>query len=334
MEMAGFQKEKETVLAYFAALEDANAEACASVESRFAGPDYHWRGYYPFGEAHDPITVGETFWKSLKHSLTRLQRRQDIFFAGKNILDDQGGIWVASMGHLMGLFDRAWLGIEPTQKMVMLRYCAFHKVVDGKLADVFMYFDIPHLMRQAGQGPFPTQTAAHFVQPGPITHGGLLMGPQPEHEGRETLDVIHKMIADLGQWKSGLSLEKELASTWHDDLIWWGPEGIGASYTIDRYAKQHSGPFRAAFSDRSTTTHKCRMAEGEYGGFVGWPNFTAHLTQPFMGMEPTGKLSEFRVIDLYRRDGDKLAENWVFIDLLHFWKQQGFDFLPMRVPTQ
>jgi hypothetical protein len=34
-----------------------------------------------------------------------------------------------------------------------------------------------------------------------------------------------------------------------------------------------------------------------------------------------------RVIDIYRRDGDKLAENWVFIDLLHFWKQQGVDIL-------
>ena len=33
------------------------------------------------------------------------------------------------------------------------------------------------------------------------------------------------------------------------------------------------------------------------------------------------------VVDIFRRDGDKLAENWVFIDLLHFWKQQGLDIL-------
>ena len=30
-------------------------------------------------------------------------------------------------------------------------------------------------------------------------------------------------------------------------MIWWGPAGIGATYTIERYAKQHAGPFRAAF---------------------------------------------------------------------------------------
>ncbi|MDB2530575.1 ester cyclase, partial [Paracoccaceae bacterium] len=36
---------------------------------------------------------------------------------------------------------------------------------------------------------------------------------------------------------------------------------------------------------------------------------------------------DMRVIDMYRREGDKLAENWIFIDLLHFWKMQGVDIL-------
>ncbi len=69
------------------------------------------------------------------------------------------------------------------------------------------------------------------------------------------------------------------------------------------------------------------LRSGHYGGFFGWPNFTARLTGPFMGREPTGEVSEFRVIDIYRRRGDKLAENWIFIDLLHFWKLLGVDYL-------
>ena len=85
--------------------------------------------------------------------------------------------------------------------------------------------------------------------------------------------------------------------------------------------------FRAAFSERSKTAHICRMAEGHFGGFFGWPNFTATLSGPFMSRPPTGKRSEFRVIDIYRREGSKLVENWVFIDLLHFWRAQGVDIL-------
>jgi hypothetical protein len=34
-----------------------------------------------------------------------------------------------------------------------------------------------------------------------------------------------------------------------------------------------------------------------------------------------------RVVDIYRREGDKLAENWVFIDLLHYLFEQGLDVL-------
>jgi hypothetical protein len=46
-----------------------------------------------------------------------------------------------------------------------------------------------------------------------------------------------------------------------------------------------------------------------------------------MGLPASGKSGDMRVIDMYRRDGDKLTENWIFIDFLHFWKQQGIDIL-------
>ena len=42
---------------------------------------------------------------------------------------------------------------------------------------------------------------------------------------------------------------------------------------------------------------------------------------------PAGAPAEMRVVDLYRRDGDKLAENWIFIDILHFLAMQGNDVL-------
>ena len=53
-----------------------------------------------------------------------------------------------------------------------------------------------------------------------------------------------------------------------------------------------------------------------------------------MGMPASDTPGDMRVIDMYRRDGDKLTENWIFIDLLHFWKMQGVDILERmtRVP--
>lgn len=325
--MDSFQAEKELVRDYHSALDTADVSELVDVIDSHTTSDYRWRGYHPFNELRGAAAVATQFWRPLRRSLTSLQRRQDVFFAGHNEMDSFESVWVVSMGHLTGLFDTPWLGIAATGKMAFLRYCEFNRVEDGKIAETALYFDIPHLAAQAGLTLFPEQTAAHLVQPGPMTHDGLLFDAQPPEIGEKTLATINAMISDLGQWDSKLTLEQELRQTWVEDMIWWGPEGIGATYTIPRYAQQHSGPFRAAFSDRTKTTHIARLAEGHYGGFFGWPNFQATLSGAFMGRAATGMRSEFRVIDIYRRAGYKLAENWVFIDLLHFWKQQGIDIL-------
>ena len=46
-----------------------------------------------------------------------------------------------------------------------------------------------------------------------------------------------------------------------------------------------------------------------------------------MGVPGNETRADMRVVDIYRRQGDKLVENWVFIDMLHFLKMQGVDIL-------
>lgn len=324
--VTGFQSEKRLVREYYTALEDARLDTVTGVLDRFLSSDHRWRGYHPFYELSGIDAVSETFWVPLIQALAPLQRRVDIFFAGDNALD-AGGRWVVSMGHLMGLFDRPWLGIRPTGKLQFLRYAEFMRVENGKITETAFYIDIPHFMTQAGCDPFPHQTGTTLVQPGPQTHDGLLFDDADRAEGAKTLARIESMAKNLGTWQSPLPIEEELRLDWAEDMIWWGPHGIGATYTIDRYIKQHAGVFRASFTNRSSTGHVARLAEGHFGGFFGWPNFSAEPTGGFMGMPATGKTAEFRVIDIYRRAGDKLVENWVFIDLLHLWKQFDVDIL-------
>ena len=325
--MSGYQSEKRLIIDYYKALDSAPSTRITHVLESFTSSNYIWRGFHPFGLQTDINQISEIFWKPFKQALTSMQRREDVFFAGTNFIDNNSSIWVCSMGHLIGLFDFPWLGIKPTKKLTMLRYAEFHKVENGKISETAFYFDIPHLMIQAGYSPFSDQKAAHIIQPGPAPHDALLFSDAAVSESKKTMDAINFMIEDLGQWDSGLPLVEELARSWHDDMIWWGPAGIGSTYTIERYAKQHSGPFRAAFSDRTGTGHIARISEGNYGGFFGWPNFTAKPTGGYLDLPPSNQIGEFRVIDIYRREGDKLKENWVFIDLLYFFKQQGIDIL-------
>ncbi len=325
--MSDLQSAKALVRACHAALDRAAPDAAADTLARFTSPEYLWRGFHPFDEQTGPAAVAQLFWQPLKTALTRMQRRADVFMAGVNQNDPAGSVWVVQMGHLMGLFDAPWLGIRPTGKLTLLRFCEFNRVEGDRIVETAMFFDIPHLMIQAGQNPFPPQTGAHLVQPGPMTHDALMYGPQDAAEGTATLAAINHMMTAMENWKSGLTLDQELALSWHDDMLWWGPAGIGATYTIERYAKQHSGPFRAAFADRTFNGHICKMAEGHFGGFFGWPNLTLTHRGGFMGLPGSDTPADMRVIDIYRRCGDKLAENWIFIDILHWMKMQGTDVL-------
>ena len=321
---------KAVVLAHHAALAQAEPSCCFTTLSQHFLPDTLWRGMHPFHEQRGPQAVADAFWSPFLAAMSRVQRRQDIFFAGHNHLDEGGGTWVASMGHLMGLFDAPFLGIQPTRKITMLRYAEFSKVEGDRIVEQALFLDLLHLMAQAGQYPLPGMTGAQLVQPGPMTHDGLLFNNQDPSVGQATLDRIHAMMDAITQANASdtpLPPEVELARDWHDDMIWWGPTGIGATYTIDRYIEQHQRPFRTQLGARTFNGHICRMAEGNYGGFFGWPNLTMECTGPYLGLPPSGKKADMRVVDIYRRDGDKLAENWVFIDILHFLHMQGLDVL-------
>lgn len=342
--MTDFQAEKGLVRRMHDALGRAaaageGAEAIAGALAPFVAADWRWRGMHPFHERRGAEAVAESFWAPLGRAFTRLQRRPDIFMAGRNEIDGFRSVWVASMGHLMGLFDRPWLGIRPTGRIAMLRFAEFHKVEGGRVTESALFCDIPAVMVQAGQNPFPPQTGAHLVQPGPMTHEGLMWGPQDPEAGTATLAAIDRMLADMG--RRGRSSEPdpdyaaELARTWHEDMVWWGPAGIGATFTIPRYIAQHAGPFGRALDDGYRFNgHLCRLAEGTFGGFFGWANLTVRNSGGYLGMTAGPGPADMRVVDIYRRDGEKLAENWIFIDLLHWLDMQGLDVLDRMASLQ
>jgi hypothetical protein len=230
------------------------------------------------------------------------------------------------MGHLMGLFDEDWLGIPPTRKMGFLRYVEFNRITGGKISESALFCDIIGVMQQAGQNPLPPQTGAAILTPGPRTHDGLLFDKQDPTESKKTHDLIDRMVNDLTSADLH-SDQEELAQTWHDDMIWYGPAGIGATYTLERYEEQHQGPFGEGLDDIVFHGHIASISEGTYGGFFGWSNLTMTPSGGFMGLPACDRQVEMRVVDIYRREGDKLAENWVFIDLLHFLSMQGLDVL-------
>lgn len=324
------QAAKRTVRTLHEVFDAASNEDLAGVLAAHTSEDYLWRGMHPFHEQHSAQAVAEIFWLPLRMSLTFMQRREDVFMAGRNDVDGGQTVWVASMGHMMGLFDHDWLGIPANNKMVFLRYAEFDRVENNKIVESAFFCDVISVMQQVGHYPLPPQTGAACLYPGPRTHDGILLDAQLPEESELTRVLLNRMIADLSDLNKSANDDcppELLAKTWHDDMIWYGPTGIGATYTIPRYQEQHQYPFRQHLKDKVFNGHIARFAEGNYAGFFGWPNLTNTPTGGFLGLPGNDVRADMRVVDIYRRDGDKLAENWVFIDLLHYLSMQGLDVL-------
>lgn len=324
--MPDFQANKQVVLDYYTARDTAGPATISAAINQYVSNDYHWYGVHPFGEQDGAEAVASAFWQPLLEAWSPVQRRQDIFFAGQ--VEEDGSEWVCSMGQLLGLFDKPWLGIPPTGKMVFLRYAEFNCVQDGSITRTGFFCDILSVMRQAGVYPLPPQTGASFIYPGPSTNDGELFDAQSASETTKTMALVNAMIdslTNLNKQEDQMPPPEFLAEHWTDDMIWYGPEGIGASYTIPRYQLQHQYPFRTNLKDKVFNGHIARFAEGNYAGFFGWPNLTNTPTGGFLGLPGNNVRADMRVVDIYRREGDKLAENWVLIDLPYWLSQQGLD---------
>ena len=324
--MSKYQQTKALVRAYFEAVEAATPQTVAGVLRDFTSEDYLWRGVYPFREQQGSQATADVFWSPLMTSLSRMQRRQDIFIGGTNEIS--GEQWVMSMGHFMGLFDADWMGVRATRKMINLRYAEFNCVENGKITKTGLFIDIIGMMQQAGVNPLPPQTGASFVYPGPRNHDGLLFDDAPEEEGVATLALVNQMVADLSALNDSGAMgcpPEVLEQSWSKDMIWYGPGGIGATYTIPRYQEQHQLPFRNNLKDKKFNGHACRFAEGNFACFFGWPNLSNTPIGGFLGL-PGGEIrADMQVVDVYYRDGNKLSENWVLIDIPYWLKQQGLD---------
>mgnify|MGYP000277160164 CR=1 FL=1 len=330
--MGRFTQQKTVVRSYFAALESAAPQHTADVISRYLTDTHQWWGVYPFRDLKGKDEVAGQFWVPLKNSLTAMQRREDIFIAGYNELSssDEQEVWVMSMGHFMGLFDREWLGIRPTGKMVSLRYAEFSCVEGEKITKTGLFVDVIGLMQQAGCYPLPPSTGVYFTYPGPRNHDGLLLADAPEEEGEITRELVNRMVQDLSDLNDSGAMgcpPEVLEHSWSKNMIWYGPAGIGATYTIPRYQRQHQLPFRENLTDKKFHGHECRLAEGRFAAFFGWPNLSNSPLGGFLGLPGGAKHAEMQVVDVYCREDDKLSENWVLIDIPYWLKQQGLDLL-------
>ncbi len=284
--------------------------------------DTSWHGPHPLNDLAGVEQVISTFWRPLTHALPDIERRDDIFFGG--VFKSQQ--WLCATGHFTGTFTHDWLGIPATRKTLNIRFGEFLRLEQRKVVETYIILDILDVMRQAGCWPIAPSLGAIDRVPGPVTHDGLVFAPQPEAETQLSLKLVEAMAAGLLEYDGKTLRSMGMTRFWHPKMMWYGPAGIGTARGLKGFEDHHQIPFLKAFPDRVGGNHKARFAEGTFVGSTGWPSVNAtHSGSGFLGLPATGKRIGMRVMDFWRREGDLLRENWVFIDLIELLLQMGVD---------
>ncbi len=323
--MSETQNAKSLIRAFVGDLDAAApGEETRVVFRQFSADGLAYRGVHPFNVLTGSDSVADLVWSPLKAAMPILQRRKDIYLGGHNSLPGRSGLWVVEMGNLLGDFTQDWLSMPATGKATYLPYVSFYRIENDRIVEMVEFLDLLAAMTQAGLNPWlQDQSGGFLMSPGPRTHDGLLDGPQDAAATEKTFALTHEMLADLA--KSYTSPADHIKRYWHEEMNWFGPAGIGASLGFAGYRRGHTEPFEHKLDIVDILPEEVTAAEGNFSAVMWWPCLRMRNTGDYMGVPANDAVAEMRVVDVYRREGDKLAENWIFIDMLHFLKNQGVD---------
>jgi predicted ester cyclase len=116
---------------------------------RFFNETFRWMG-----------NAGCGYKKGLTEFQENWQKPFQEAFSDKVCIDEARitqGQWCAAFGRQEAVHTGTFMGIEPTNQRVEIRYMDFWKVENGKITDNWVMVDFPYVMQQLGSDPFNGQ---------------------------------------------------------------------------------------------------------------------------------------------------------------------------------
>jgi predicted ester cyclase len=327
------QKNKSLIWDFWQRMNYATLDNMEKIVRNRMHEDISWFGPQPINDLKGVKAVIDGYWKPLYRSFSDLKRKCDVFLGSECC----GEYWVSACGYFTGTFSQDWLGIPATGEKTNIHFGQHYRLEDGMIVENYLILDVISVMRQAGFHVLPPARGAEggkFLPP--ATGDGVLLTEQDPLETRKTRQLVTAMLAGMFRFDGKNLGTMEMEHYWHPNMHWYGPTGIGSCYSLGEFEDFHQRPWLEAFPDRGMTTPpgKARMigidnneilAEGNYAALGIWDVVFSHNRGQFRGIPATGKLMTIRDFDWYRRDGNRLAQNWVPIDLIDIFLQMDVD---------
>lgn len=300
--------------------------------SKYFTNDCAFEATAPFEPMRGVEEFNNSFLHPLFHSFVHAEFCPYILIGGEY----EGRECVSMTGNIIGTFENEWLHMKPTHQPTWLRFTTHFILEDQKIAHAWFVLDTLDIMRQAGYHFFPNR-GVEWVPPAPMTADGILDYDSDDRESQKSIDLTNAMLDGLLSYdrKSLDSMGQE--RFWDvENMMWYGPSGIGTTKGLKGFQQNHQIPFLKAFPDRTVTQKTadridfCQLGDGNYSYDFGFPSMSAsHTGDGWIGLSATGKQITMRVLDFWRREGDRLKENWVMIDMVDIFMQLGVDVLEL-----
>lgn len=326
------QTNKKIVWNFWQALEDAPLNKAEEVARSALNAEVIWHGPDPINRLDGVAAFVSDFWLPLRHSFPDLKRTTHVFCAGQSNgridgdSSQDGRMWVSGTGYLTGTCTHNYLNIPTAGKEVNIRWGEFCCVEAGKIVEIYFLLDLVDLMQQAGFDVLPPSRGQDSIYPPPQANDGILLDAQDEAESAYSLDHIRRFIFDgLNAYDQSELKSMGMADFFHHDVQWYGPGGIGACLSLKEFEDLHQQPWLIAYPDRQVQNLDALIAEGAYSGAPGWAGVKATHTGPYLDVAATGNAIEFNGLDWWKREGELYVENWVFVDMIHLFRQFGVD---------
>ena len=312
----------------FARAQSVPGDPRDAVTALFA-PEASIRVVHPFNDVDGPegyIRVLAELAASFEH----LHRRDDILMGGRF----EGQDWVSTHGNYVGHFAADWLGIAATGRLEYLRFGEFFRFDGARVVEAVFFLDIAQLMIAAGQWPIaesPGRDRGYtgFI-PGPATQDGILLGKSDPARTQASYECVTAMLRKLA------TPDEAWRPYWSEAMMWYGPAAFGSFVGLENFAG-FQVPFEQAFerwsggaAGNGVTSHFARFADGDYICSGGWPSLMCVRRDDFLGQPSRGETLLMRVCDWWRREGELLVENWVFVDIPDALLQMGIDLFAGR----
>ena len=324
------RRNKQVVWAFWQALEEVSKEQLTSVVAEFISEDCQWYGPDPVNDLQGVSGFVSGFWKPLLESFPDLKRQSHIFMGGKSNgrIDGTGDgrMWVAGTGYFNATFAKDYLTIPATGKAVSIRWGDFSCVENGKIVETYFLLDLIDLLQQAGCEVLPRSRGIDGIYPPPAANDGVLLEEQDEENSEFTLQHIRRFIFEgLNSYDQSELGSMGMADFFHPDVKWYGPGGIGACLSLKEFEDNHQKHWLHAFPDRSVQDLDALIGEGQYSGGPGWAGVLATHTGEYLDCPATGLPVAFNGLDFWKLEDGMYTENWVFVDMIHLYRQFGID---------